>query len=149
MYAEPKRLEQLGYVRSEKRPGKTRERTFYTLTERGCDAPRQWLREPPGFPRIQNEAVPKLIAGDILGDDEQLLDALLGLRDELADQQQKLDRARERLEALPIGGSTSCSSTTSATASSRPSASGSTASRRSCGARPERAAGQGSGPTTA
>jgi DNA-binding PadR family transcriptional regulator len=101
MYAEPKRLEQLGHVRSEKRPGKTRERTFYTLTDSGREALREWLREPPGFPRIQNEAVPKLIAGDILGDDEQLLEALLGLRDELADQQQKLDEARERLEALP------------------------------------------------
>ena len=101
MYAEPKRLEQLGYVRSEKRPGKTRERTFYTLTDDGREALRDWLREPPSFPRIQNEAVAKLIAGDILGDDEQLLGALLGLRDELADQQRKLDEARTRLEALP------------------------------------------------
>jgi len=101
MYAEPKRLEELGYVRSEKRPGKTRERTFYSLTDRGRDALRAWLREPPSFPRIQNEAVPKLMAGDILGDDEQLLEALLGLRAEIADQQQKLDDARERLAALP------------------------------------------------
>jgi DNA-binding PadR family transcriptional regulator len=101
MYAEPKRLEQLGYVRSEKRPGKTRERTFYTLTDEGRDALREWLRAPPAFPRIQNEAVPKLMAGDILGDDEQLLEAVLGLRDEIADQQRKLDEARERLDALP------------------------------------------------
>src|SRR5262245_36544996 len=101
LYAEPKRLEQLGYVRSEKRPGKTRERTFYSLTDRGRDALRAWLREPPSFPRIQNEAVPKLMAGDILGDDEQLLEALLGLRAEIADQQQKLDDAREPLAALP------------------------------------------------
>jgi DNA-binding PadR family transcriptional regulator len=101
MYAEPKRLEELGYVRSEKRPGKTRERTFYTLTDEGRDALREWLRAPPAFPRIQNEAVPKLMAGDILGDDEQLLEAVLGLRDEIADQQRKLDEARERLDALP------------------------------------------------
>ncbi len=101
MYAEPKRLEQLGYVRSEKRPGKTRERTFYTLTERGRDALRAWLREPPSFPRIQNEAVAKLMAGDVLGDDAELLAALLGLRDEIEDQQRKLDEARARLAALP------------------------------------------------
>ncbi|HEY7179220.1 MAG TPA: PadR family transcriptional regulator [Gaiella sp.] len=101
MYAEPKRLEQLGYVRSEKRPGKTRERTFYTLTDAGREALRAWLREPPAFPRIQNEVVPKLMAGDILGDDGQLLDSLLGLREELDDQQAKLDQARERLAALP------------------------------------------------
>lgn len=101
MYAEPKRLEQLGYVSSEKRPGKTRERTFYTLADRGREALRRWLLEPPAFPRIQNEAVAKLMAGDILGDDERLLEALLGLRDEVEAQQVKLDEARERLEALP------------------------------------------------
>jgi DNA-binding PadR family transcriptional regulator len=101
LYAEPKRLETLGYVTSEMRPGKTRERTFYTLTEKGREALREWLVEPPGFPRIQNEAVPKLMAGDILGDDERLLEALLGLRGEIEDQQAKLEAARERLEALP------------------------------------------------
>jgi DNA-binding PadR family transcriptional regulator len=101
MYAEPKRLEELGYVRSEKRPGKTRERTFYTLTDRGRDALRAWLLEPPAFPRIQNEAVAKLMAGDILGDDEQLLETLTALRREIDAQQAKLDGARERLPALP------------------------------------------------
>lgn len=101
MYAEPKRLEELGYVRSEKRPGKTRERTFYTLTDRGRDALRAWLLEPPAFPRIQNEAVAKLMAGDVLGDDEQLLETLTALRREIDAQQAKLDGARERLPALP------------------------------------------------
>ena len=101
MYAEPKRLEELGYVRSEKRPGKTRERTFYTLTDRGRDALRAWLLEPPAFPRVQNEAVAKLMAGDILGDDAQLLETLSALRREIDAQQAKLDGARERLPALP------------------------------------------------
>jgi DNA-binding PadR family transcriptional regulator len=101
LYAEPKRLEQLGYVSSEKRPGKTRERTFYTLTDKGREALRRWIVEPPALPRIQNEAVPKLLSGDILGDDEQLLDTLLTLRSEIEEQQAKLDVARERLEALP------------------------------------------------
>ena len=52
LYAEPKRLETLGYVTSEKRPGKTRERTFYTLTARGRDAPRVDPRAalPPPHP---------------------------------------------------------------------------------------------------
>jgi DNA-binding PadR family transcriptional regulator len=101
LYAEPKRLEQLGYVTSEKRPGKTRERTFYTLTRKGREALRRWILEPPALPRIQNEAVPKLMSGDILGDDEQLLESLLTLRDEIEEQQAKLDEAQARLEALP------------------------------------------------
>ena len=101
LYAEPKRLEGLGYVRSEKRPGKTRERTFYTMTDAGREALRRWILEPPALPRIQNEAVPKLMSGDILGDDAQLLATLLTLRGEIEEQQAKLDEARERREALP------------------------------------------------
>jgi DNA-binding PadR family transcriptional regulator len=101
LYAEPKRLEGLGYVRSEKRPGKTRERSFYTLTGKGREALRRWILEPPALPRIQNEAVPKLMAGDMLGDDERLADALVTLRPEIEGQQAKLDEALERLDALP------------------------------------------------
>jgi DNA-binding PadR family transcriptional regulator len=101
LYAEPKRLERLGYVSSEKRPGKTRERTFYTLTAKGREALRRWALEPPALPRIQNEAVPKLLSGDIVADDEQLLAALLTLRDEIEGHQARLDEARKRLELLP------------------------------------------------
>ena len=101
LYAEPKRLEQLAYVRSEKRPGKTRERTFYTLTSKGREALRRWVAEPPALPRMQIEAVPKLISGDILGDDDRLLDALLTLREKLDAQQAKLDEGRASLEDLP------------------------------------------------
>jgi DNA-binding PadR family transcriptional regulator len=101
LYAEPKRLEKLGYVSSEKRPGKTRERTFYTLTAKGQEALRAWIVEPPALPRIQNEAIVKLLAGDILEDDGRLLEALLHLRGEIEAQQAKLDEARERLEGIP------------------------------------------------
>jgi DNA-binding PadR family transcriptional regulator len=101
LYAEPKRLEQLGYVRSEKRPGKTRERTYYTLSNKGREALRRWALEPPAFPRIQNEAVLKLMCGDIVGDDGQLLESLLALRDEIEAEQRKRGEARERYEALP------------------------------------------------
>ncbi len=101
LYAEPKRLERLGYVSSQKRPGKTREKTYYTLTETGIAALRAWALEPPAPPRIQNEAIVKLICGDIVGDDAALLAALLTLRDELDDQESRLEQARLRLEALP------------------------------------------------
>ena len=55
-YAEPKRLEKLGYLRAEKRPGRTRERTQYTLTDAGRAALMEWAAEPARFPRIQHEA---------------------------------------------------------------------------------------------
>ena len=101
LYAEPKRLQELGYVAAERRPGKTRERTFYTLTDKGREALRRWLLEPPSMPRIQNEAVAKLLAGDILGDDEQLAATLLTLREQIEVQQAKLERARPRIDELP------------------------------------------------
>lgn len=101
LYAEPKRLERLGYVTSEKRPGRTRERTFYRLTDRGREALRRWCLQPPAAARIQNEAIVKLISGDIVGDDEALLAALLELRGALDELEAKLDRAQRRLEGLP------------------------------------------------
>jgi DNA-binding PadR family transcriptional regulator len=100
LYAEPKRLEELGYVSSAKRPGKTRERTFYTLTQKGLDALREWALQPPAPVRIQNEAIVKLISGDIAADDEALGRALLTLRGEIDAQEQKLDEARLRLDEL-------------------------------------------------
>ena len=36
-YVEPKRLARLGYLEARKEPGKTRERTVYTLTDKGLD----------------------------------------------------------------------------------------------------------------
>ena len=70
-------------------------------TDKGREALRRWVLEPPAFPRIQNEAVLKLMCGDILGDDEKLLDTLLTLRDEIEAQQAKRDEARQRYEAIP------------------------------------------------
>ena len=38
-YAEPKRLAKLGYLDARKEPGKTRDRTVYTLTDKGLRGP--------------------------------------------------------------------------------------------------------------
>jgi DNA-binding PadR family transcriptional regulator len=100
LYAEPKRLAGLGYVKSEKRPGKTRERSFYTLTPTGREALRRWIVEPPAMARIQNEAVVKLMSGDILDDDKRLVATLVTLREQLDEQDAKLDAALERLDDL-------------------------------------------------
>jgi DNA-binding PadR family transcriptional regulator len=40
-YVEPKRLAALGYLAAHKEPGRTRERTVYTLTEKGLQALRE------------------------------------------------------------------------------------------------------------
>jgi DNA-binding PadR family transcriptional regulator len=99
-YAEPKRLERLGYLRSRKEPGRTTERTHYELTPAGESALRAWAREPSGLPRIQNEAIVRVLAGDLVGD-EALRMSLGGLRDEIAAQRARLEVARDIAETLP------------------------------------------------
>jgi DNA-binding PadR family transcriptional regulator len=99
-YAEPKRLERLGFVRSEKRPGKTRERTFYTLTDDGLVALQEWVPTPAHVPRMYNEAVIRVMCGDLV-DDAALLESLRPLRMEIREWLAKLDEAERIAERLP------------------------------------------------
>ncbi len=100
MYAEPKRLEELGYVTARREPGRTRERALYTLTPAGEAALREWLAAPSSFPRIYNDAVVHLLAGDLV-DDETLLGSLAALRDETRDLHERLDEGLEVAATLP------------------------------------------------
>src|SRR5438105_4712927 len=84
IYADPKRLLALGWVTSEKQPGKTRKRTVYRLTAEGREALREWLRVPAGFPKLQHEASMRLFAGDMISD-EEILASLQQLRIDIAE----------------------------------------------------------------
>jgi PadR family transcriptional regulator AphA len=99
-YAEPKRLETLGYLTARKEPGRTRPRTHYTLTDKGRDALVEWMNEPARFPRIQHEAVCRLLAADLVGE-EAVLDSLLALRSEIADMTARLDAAEAVASTIP------------------------------------------------
>ena len=83
-YAEPKRLEAHGYLAAHKTPGRTRERTHYTLTERGREALAEWVRTPATLPRIQNEPVIRLAAADLV-DPAAVLEGLEAMRPDLDD----------------------------------------------------------------
>ena len=100
-YAEPKRLEKLGYLTAERAPGRTRPRTHYMLTDLGREALRAWAREPTPFTRIQSEAVVRLVAGDIVGDDAALRASLAALRRDLDEIESDLDEAEAIAETLP------------------------------------------------
>src|SRR5919197_3639293 len=67
-YAECKRLARLGYLNAEKRPGETRERTHYTLTDKARDALRAWAEEPAAFTGIESEAIIRVLATDLVGE---------------------------------------------------------------------------------
>ena len=99
-YAEPKRLEALGHLSSRKEQGRTRERTHYTLTDKGRDALAEWMREPARFPRIQHEAVTRLLAADLVGE-VAVLDSLRALREEIADLSARLDAAEAVAATIP------------------------------------------------
>jgi PadR family transcriptional regulator, regulatory protein AphA len=88
LYAEPKRLARLGYLTARAAPGRTNPRTVYRLTADGRTALRAWLVTPARFPRIKNEAHMRLLAGDLLTD-QQIIASFRGMLPEL-DQLQAL-----------------------------------------------------------
>ena len=99
-YAEPKRLARLGYLDARRGPGRTRERTHYTLTEKGLDALRSWAGEPTPFPRIDNEGITRVMAADLVGEGP-VRASVSALRDQIADLEARLDEAEAVAETLP------------------------------------------------
>lgn len=99
-YAEPKRLEKLGYLTARTEPGRTRPRTRYSLTESGVDALREWMREPAQFSRMQLEPAWRLLAADLVGD-EPVRESLGALRAEIADLLARLDVAEAMAASIP------------------------------------------------
>ena len=81
-YAEPKRLAAAGLLVAEKAPGRTRERTHYTLTEAGRAALAEWVRTPAALPRMQHETIVRLLAADLV-DPAAVLEGLAHLDAEL------------------------------------------------------------------
>ena len=100
-YAEPKRLERLGYLASRKEPGKTRERTVYLLTDAGRDALRTWISDPSALPRIQSEAIVRLLGADLAESDDALLASLQAIRTDIAHVAAQLDLAEAAAATLP------------------------------------------------
>lgn len=99
-YAEPKRLERLGFLSSRKEPGQTHERTHYSLTPKGVEALRAWAHEPVHFPRVLHEGVARLLAADLVGE-KPVRESITMLRDELDDLDALIDNAEEGAATIP------------------------------------------------
>ena len=99
-YTEPKRLAKLGYLTGRKEPGKTRERTVYTLTEKGLEALRQYARTPVAFTPLKSEALLRLLICDLVGE-EVTRESIATLRTDLADVVARVDGAERRAGDLP------------------------------------------------
>ena len=99
-YTEPKRLADLGYLSARKEPGKTRERTVYTLTRKGREALRAYARTPVTFTPLKSDPLLRLLICDLVGD-EVTRESMATLRDDIADIESRLADAERRATDLP------------------------------------------------
>jgi DNA-binding PadR family transcriptional regulator len=99
-YTEPKRLARLGYLEARKEPGKTRERTVYTLTAKGLEALREYAGTPVAFTPLKSDALLRLLICDLVGE-EVTRESMTALRDEVADIRWRLDDAERTAKELP------------------------------------------------
>ena len=99
-YVEPRRLAGLGYLEARKEPGRTRERTVYTLTDKGLDALRAYARTPVSFTPVKSDPLLRLLACDLVGE-EVTRESLATLRDDIDDLWGRLDDSERTAAALP------------------------------------------------
>src|SRR5947199_1365990 len=99
-YVEPKRLAGLGYLEARKEPGKTRDRTVYTLTEKGLDALRAYAEAPVQFTPVKSELLLRLLIADLVGEDATRK-GISALGDDIQDLLERLKEAETSAEDLP------------------------------------------------
>jgi DNA-binding PadR family transcriptional regulator len=99
-YVEPKRLARLGYLDARREPGKTRERTVYTLTDKGLDALAAYARTPVAITPVKSDALLRLLICDLVGE-TSTRESLGTLRDDIADLRDRLDDAERTALEYP------------------------------------------------
>jgi PadR family transcriptional regulator, regulatory protein AphA len=99
-YVEPKRLARLGYLKARKEPGRTRERTVYTLTDKGLGALRAWAGTPARFTPVKSELLIRLLVADLVGE-AATRRSVRALRTEIADLQELITESEAAAETLP------------------------------------------------
>jgi DNA-binding PadR family transcriptional regulator len=99
-YTEPKRLAALGYLSARKEPGKTRERTVYSLTAKGRRALARYARTPVSVMPLKSEALLRLLLCDLVGE-EVTRESLATLRADVEDLQRRLEESDRAAAALP------------------------------------------------
>jgi DNA-binding PadR family transcriptional regulator len=99
-YVEPKRLARLGYLEARKEPGKTRERTVYSITEKGLEALREYALTPVRFTPLKSDPLLRLLIADLVGE-EPTRASIATLRADIAELSAQLDESEERAHELP------------------------------------------------
>jgi PadR family transcriptional regulator, regulatory protein AphA len=99
-YVEPKRLARLGYLEARKEPGRTRERTVYTLTGKGLEALREYAELPVRFQPLKSDLLLRLLIADLVGE-TATRESVRSLREELAELREQVCAAEESARLLP------------------------------------------------
>jgi DNA-binding PadR family transcriptional regulator len=99
-YSEPKRLARLGYLEARKEPGRTRERTIYTLTAKGLDVLTEFAKEPVRVTPLKSEALIRLLIADLVGE-ASTRRSIATLREDVEDLRYRLDEAEASAAELP------------------------------------------------
>jgi DNA-binding PadR family transcriptional regulator len=99
-YTEPKRLAALGYLDARREPGRTRDRTVYRLTRSGRRALAEYAATPVAITPIKSDPLLRLLICDLVGE-SVTREALLSLREDIADIRARLDESERRARDLP------------------------------------------------
>jgi DNA-binding PadR family transcriptional regulator len=99
-YVEPKRLARLGYLAAHREPGRTRERTVYTLTDKGLAALEAYARTPVRFTPVKSELLLRLLIADLVGE-EITRESILALRGDIAELHAQIEGTDRSAELLP------------------------------------------------
>jgi DNA-binding PadR family transcriptional regulator len=99
-YVEPKRLARLRYLEAHREPGKTRDRTVYSLTEKGLDALREYARTPVTFTPVKSDPLLRLLIADLVGE-RVTRESMATLREDIADLQERVNEVEARSQDIP------------------------------------------------
>jgi PadR family transcriptional regulator, regulatory protein AphA len=99
-YVEPKRLARLGYLEARKEPGRTRERTVYSLTDKGLEALAAYARTPARFTPVKSDPLLRLLIADLVGEGPTR-ESLSALREDIDDLRERVRDTEQGAEEFP------------------------------------------------
>ena len=99
-YVEPKRLAGLGYLEARKEPGRTRERTVYSLTDKSLEALADYARTPARFTPVKSDPLLRLLIADLVGEGPTR-ESLIALREDLADLRERVRESERAADEFP------------------------------------------------
>ena len=92
-------LRDSAYLEARREPGKTRERTVYTLTEKGFKALREYAQTPVRSAPLKSDPLLRLLICDLVGEPITRL-SMATLREDIADLMERLDEGETTARTL-------------------------------------------------